>query len=208
MKLIVFGATGSVGIQIVKQALEQGHSVTAFTRSPEKLAGVSQQNLYIFKGDILNLQDVDNAIENHDCVLCSIGDGKIGKVRAIGTQNIIEAMKKANIKKLICQTTLGLRDSYGNLNFIWKHIMFGFLLKKSFQDHQLQEQYLFSCNLNYIIIRPSAFTEGAITNNYKFGFDGNYKNLSLKISRADVADFMIQQVISNQYFKKAVSISN
>lgn len=208
MKLIVFGATGSVGIPLIKQALEQGHSVTAFARHPEKLAGISQPNLYIFKGDILNAEDVNNAMSNHDCVLCTIGDGKIGKVRAAGTQNIIEAMKKAGIKRLICQTTLGLGDSYGNLNFIWKHIMFGFLLKRAFQDHQIQEQHLFESNLNYTIVRPGALTDGALTKNYKFGFDKNYKKLNLKISRADVADFMIQQLISNQYLRKAVGISN
>src|SRR5688572_2821107 len=119
MKLIVFGATGSVGIEIIKQALGQGHSVTAFTRSPEKLAKISQQHLNIFHGDIFNYEDVEKAIKNHEAVLCAIGDGRLGKVRGVGTKNIIEAMKKTGIERLVCQTTLGLGDSYGNLNFIW-----------------------------------------------------------------------------------------
>jgi len=208
MKLIVFGATGSVGIHLVRQALEQGYSVTAFTRSPEKLASIQHENLYIFKGDVLNSKDVENAIRHVDCVLCALGDGKTGKVRAAGTRIIIEAMQKAGIKRLICQTTLGLGDSYGNLNFIWKYIMFGVILKKAFIDHQLQEEYLFHSNLDYIIVRPGAFTDGAVTNNYKIGFTGQYKKLKLAISRADVADFMIQQIISNHNIKKAVSISN
>ena len=208
MKLIVFGATGSVGIQLVKQALQQGQNVTAFTRSPEKLKSLPLSNLSIFKGDILNSKDVENAVQNHDAVLCAIGDGNKGRVRAAGTKNIITAMQRQRIKRLICQTTLGLGDSRGNLNFAWKYVFFGMLLKKAFQDHQLQEQYLVDSNLDFTIVRPSAFTDGEITRNYKIGFDGKYKKLTLKISRADVADFMLQQLGSNDYLKSTVSISN
>lgn len=208
MKLIVFGATGSVGIQLVKQALKQGHDVTAFTRSPEKLKSHPSTNLSIFKGDILNSKDVENAVRNHDAVLCAIGDGNKGQVRAAGTKNIITAMQRQRIKRLICQTTLGLGDSRGNLNFAWKYIFFGLLLKKAFQDHQLQEQYLVDSNLDFTIVRPSAFTDGEITRNYKIGFDAKYKKLALKISRADVADFMLQQLGSSDYLKSPVSISN
>jgi putative NADH-flavin reductase len=208
MKLIVFGATGTVGILLLKQALQQGYEVTAFTRSPEKLKSLSQVNLKIFKGDILNPKDVDDAIHNHDFVLCALGDGNKGKVRAAGTKNIITSMQKNSIRRLICQTTMGLGESEGNLNFFWKYVMFGLLLKKAFQDHQLQEQYLLGSNLDFTIVRPSAFTDGDVTRNYKVGFDGNYKNLNLKISRADVADFMLQQITNSEYLKSAVSISN
>jgi putative NADH-flavin reductase len=86
--------------------------------------------------------------------------------------------------------------------------MFGMLLKKAFQDHQLQEQYIGNSDLDYTIVRPSALTDGTITNGYKIGFDGEHKRLNLKISRADVADFMLRQLQTNGYIKKAVSISN
>ena len=208
MKLIVFGATGTVGIQLSKQALQQGYDVTAFTRSPEKLNSLPQTNLKIFKGDILNPKDAEDALQNHDAVLCALGDGNKGKIRAAGTKNIITAMQRQGIRRLICQTTMGLGESQGNLNFFWKHIMFGLLLKKAFNDHHLQEQYMLDSNLDYTIVRPSAFTNGTVTRNYKIGFDGTYKKLTLKISRADVADFMLQQLVNNEYIKSAVSISN
>lgn len=208
MKLIIFGATGTVGVQLLKQALQQGYEVTAFARNPEKLSSLPQANLKIFKGDILNPKDSEDAVHNHDAVLCALGDGNKGKIRATGTKNIITAMQRKGIRRLVCQTTMGLGESQGNLNFFWKHIMFGLLLKKAFQDHQLQEQYLLASNLDYTIVRPSAFTDGEVTRNYKIGFDGNYKKLSLKISRADVADFMLQQLANKEYLKSAVSISN
>lgn len=208
MKVIVFGATGTVGIEIVKQALEKGYAVTAFVRNPEKREQLKHKNLSIYNGDVTNLNDVEKAIQNHDAVICALGDGKTGKIRAIGTQHIINAMNKLAIKRFICQSTLGMGESYGNLNFIWKHIMFGMLLKKAFQDHQLQEQYILDSELDYTLVRPSALTDGAVTNAYKAGFDGKYKKLGLKITRTDVADFMLRQLENDEYIKKAVSISN
>jgi putative NADH-flavin reductase len=208
MKLIIFGATGTVGMEIVKHALANNYAVTAFVRNPEKMANIKHANLFIFKGDVRNPTEVEHAIKNHDAVLCALGDGRVGTIRAVGTRNIINAMNKTGIKRLICQTTLGMGESYANLNFIWKHIMFGMLLKKAFQDHQVQEQYLLNSNLNYTIVRPSAFTNGPLTNGFKVGFSGEYKKLKLKISRADVADFMLSQLHTDGYVKKAVSISN
>ena len=94
MKIIIFGATGTVGMEIVKHALEKNHKVTAFVRNPEKLANIKHANLSIFKGDVLNLTEVENAIQNHDAVLCALGDGRAGTIRAVGTRNIINAMNK------------------------------------------------------------------------------------------------------------------
>lgn len=207
MKLLIFGATGSVGIQLVKQALEQGHLVTAFTRSPGKLSSLAHSHLNIFKGDILDGQSVDEAVMGHDCVLCVIGDGNKGNVRAVGTRNIINSMKKAGVKRLICETTLGLGDSRGNLNLLWK-VIFGVSLRKAFKDHEQQEKQVFDSELEFTIIRPSAFTDGERTGNYKVGFDAKTKGLSLKIARADVADFMLKQVSDKRYIGKPVSISN
>src|SRR5688572_10955152 len=118
MKVIVFGATGTIGKEIVKQALEKNYAVTAFVRNPEKMANFNYANLTIFKGDVLNLSEVENAVQNHDVVICALGDGNAGKIRALGTRNIIDAMSKAGIKRLICQSTLGMGESYGNLNFM------------------------------------------------------------------------------------------
>lgn len=207
MKLLIFGATGSVGTHLVQQALEQGYSVTAFTRSPEKLSGITHKQLQIIKGDILNATDVQKAVPGHDSVLCAIGDGNKGTVRAAGTKNIIAAMHKAGVKRLVCETTLGLGDSKGNLNLLWK-IIFGTILRKAFKDHEQQEKYLFSSNLDFTAVRPSAFTNGERTDRYKVGFDGKAKGLTLKIARADVADFMLKQVLSTTYNKRAVSISD
>lgn len=208
MKIIVFGATGTVGAEIVRQALEKGFEVTAFVRSLGKITSASHANLSVHHGDVFNPQEVERAVSGHDAVFCALGDGRAGKIRASGTLNIINAMHKTGVKRILCLSTIGVGESYGNLNFFWKHIMFGMLLKKAFNDHKLQERYVRDSDLDYTIIRPSALTNGPTSNKYKVGFDGKYRRLTLKISRADVADFMLRQLNGSKYPKKAVSISN
>lgn len=207
MKLIIFGATGSVGTHLVQQALQQGYTVTAFTRNAQKLSAIRHERLTIFEGDLMNAVTVNEAVKGHDAVLCVIGDGNKGTVRSQGTKNIIVAMKNNGVKRLVCETTLGLGDSKGNLNLMWK-IIFGVFLRKAFKDHQMQEKYVTGSTLDYTIVRPSAFTDGKVTGAYKVGFDSKAKGLSLKIARADVADFILKQVTADRYLNRAVSISN
>lgn len=207
MKLIVFGATGTVGRALVAQSIDAGHHVTAFTRSG-RIEGPQNANLTVIKGDVLDAAAVSAAIEGHDKVLCVLGAGRNGKVRAAGTANIIEAMKAKNVTRLICQSTLGAGDSAGNLNFFWKHIMFGLLLRPAFADHQLQEEYVRTSDLDWTIVRPAAFTDGPLTGTYRHGFSGtSSKGLTLKISRADVADFMLKQLADHTYLRQCPGLS-
>src|SRR5512138_220793 len=140
MKAIIFGATGTVGTELVRQTLDKGYDVTAFVRNPGKIDQLHHQRLFIYKGDVTKPDDVISAMQRQDVVFCVLGDGRAGKIRAIGTRNIINAMNQAGIKRFICQSTLGIGESYSNLNFFWRYIMFGMLLKKAFKDHKQQEQ--------------------------------------------------------------------
>lgn len=208
MKVTIFGATGSLGQHILRQALQQNFEVKVLTRSAARLKDFQHPKLRIVEGDLLNRDDVRKAMEGSEYVMCAIGDGAKGKIRAVGTKNILEGMASLGLRRLVCQTTLGIGESRNNLNFFWKHVMFGMLLKKAYVDHQLQEEYVKKSQVDWTIVRPSAFANGPITRSFKAGFGPHEKNLSLKISRADIADFMIQQMKSDQYIRQAVSISN
>ena len=201
MRLIIFGSTGSVGRLLVEQALQDNHLVTAFLRDPGKLA-ITNTNLKIIRGDVLDYQSVEKAMENQEAVLCTLGAGSKGTVRAEGTRNIVLAMESNGVKRLICQSTLGAGNSKGNLNFFWKHIMFGMLLKQAYMDHELQENHVIQSKLDWTIVRPAAFTDGSRTGKYRHGFGPYEKGLMLKISRADVADFILNQVAQNTYLRK------
>jgi putative NADH-flavin reductase len=206
MKLIIFGSTGSIGRQLVVQALEQEHTVTAFARNPAKLE-IKHANLTVVQGDALDSASVEKAVEGHDTVLCSLGAGAKGIVRSEGTQNIVRAMEKAGIRRFICQSTLGVGDSRANLNFFWKRIMFGLLLRRTYADHISQEKHVKASHLDWTIVRPGAFTDGSLTGVYQHGFPGTDRTVKAKISRADVADFMLKQVADRTYLHKTPGLS-
>ncbi len=208
MNLLIFGATGGTGRQVVQQGLDQGYIVTAFVRDKTKI-DIKDKNLKIIEGDLMDFKSVEKAVQNQDAVVCVLGSGKNvkSKIRSQGTRQIINAMEKAGIKRFICQSTLGAGDSWENLNFFWKYIMFGFLLKEVFADHQKQEQDVKNSNLDWTIIRPGAFVEGNKTGNYRHGFANNDKTSKLKITRADVADFILKQLTDNSYIHKTPSLS-
>src|SRR4028118_121382 len=141
MKILVFGATGSVGRNVVEQGLEREHEVTAFVRDPSGLE-VEHEKLTVFRGDVLDGASVERAVRGQGAVLCSIGTGRKGRVRSEGTRNIVRAMEGAGVRRLVCQTTLGVGESSGNLNLFWKHAMFGLLLRGAFTDHEQQEAHV------------------------------------------------------------------
>ena len=206
MKIVVFGATGTVGRRIVDRALLQGHDVTAFARSASSVV-LKNPRLSVVEGDVLEAQDVLSAVAGQDAVIVALGAGRNGTVRAVGTNNVVEAMQREGVRRLIVQSTLGAGDSRPVLNFYWKWIMFGLLLRRAYLDHQRQEEIVAASGLDWTLVRPSAFTDGPATNGYQHGFAPTVKNLALKISRADVAGFMLRQLTDRTYLGRAANLS-
>lgn len=208
MKLVIFGATGTVGQHVVDQALQQDHQVTAFARNPAKL-DKQHPNLFRFPGDVMDSSAVEQALRGQDAAVCVLGAGKklTGTIRSEGTEQIIQAMKQTGVRRLICQSTLGTGDSWGNLDFYWKYIMFGFILRQVFADHEQQEALVRNSNLDWTIVRPGAFIDGPRTGRYRHSFPGTDRSITLKISRADVADFILQQLADPSSMHQTPSLS-
>ena len=116
MKRLIFGATGSIGRHLVNQATEHGHAVTALTRDPSRAAS-KHANLKVIKGGAMDFASVNSAVVGQDAVLCVLGAGEKGAIRSAGTRNIVRAMEKAAVRRLVCQSTLGVGDGRANLNF-------------------------------------------------------------------------------------------
>ncbi len=206
MNIIVFGATGTVGRRLVERALAQGHRVTAFARRAAVLDS-DHPALTRRAGDVLDREAVADAVAGHDAVLIALGAGRKGGVRAAGTENVVAAMRRHGIRRLVCETTLGAGDSRALLTFFWKRIMFGFLLRAAYADHEAQEEIVRGSGLDWTVVRPAAFTDGPATGAYRHGFAPTEKNLKLKISRADVADFMLRQLTDDSYLRKSPGLS-
>ena len=206
MNAIVFGATGSVGRCLVDRALSQGHRVTAFARRPSALDS-DHPDLELRAGDVLDREAVADAVAGHDAVLVALGAGRKGGVRAAGTGNVVAAMRSGGLRRLVCLSTLGAGDSRALLTFFWKRIMFGFLLREAYADHEAQEAVVRGSGLDWTLVRPGAFTDGPGTGAYRHGFPPAEKNLQLKISRADVADFMLRQLTDASYLRRSPGLS-
>lgn len=206
MKLTIFGATGTLGRVLTAMALADGHEVTAVSRRGygEGLNGPLRD----FRGDVLDPCVAREAVANADAVLCTLGAGRKGGLRAHGTANILAGMKAQNVRRFVCQTTLGAGDSDGNLNFFWKHIMFGLLLRPAMADHEAQEALIRKSDRDWTIVRPAAFTDGPETGEAIHGFSGaSPVGLSLKVSRADIARFMLNQLTDTRYLRQTPGLS-
>lgn len=209
MKVIVFGATGSLGRLVVERLLADGHIVTAFARRPKTL-DLDHSGLKPWAGDAHDGDAVSRAVRGQDAVVITLGAGASRKstIRSEGTLNVIRAMQAHGVDRLVCQSTLGAHESWSNLNFFWKRIMFGFLLKPVFRDHELQESLVQASGLDWTIVRPAAFADGPAGGKYKVGFGPDERALTLKITRADIAEFVKRQVVERSYLHRAVAISN
>jgi uncharacterized protein YbjT (DUF2867 family) len=191
MTLLIFGPTGGTGRQLVEQALEQGHPVTAFARNPAKLAP-ERTGLEVVKGD-----------------LCAVGAPASDRrtLRTDATRNIIRAMETHGVKRLVCLSSLGFGDTREMLPFVMRYIVVPLFLRHAFADHALQEELVKQSGLDWIIARPGALTDGPRTGVYRHGFPVTEKGSRLKISRADVADFMLRQLTSDEYLRQTPGLS-
>jgi len=162
----------------------------------------------VFVGDVLNSAQVNSAVQNQDVVMVNLGMPASDKstLRADGTFNIIQAMKAQSVRRLIVQTSLGFGDSKEVLPWQMKYIIVPFILKNAFKDHELQEEHITSSGLDWTIVRPGNLTNGRRKGVYKLAFDVKEK-IKLKVSRADVADFMLKQIEDIHYIGHKVGIS-
>ncbi|MEM7029757.1 MAG: SDR family oxidoreductase [Chloroflexota bacterium] len=205
--ILIFGATGSIGRQLVDQALEQGHMVTAFVRDPQKLA-VNHQNLNIVKGNVLQANSVSQAMGGQDVVLTALGSSpwKNTNVRAEGIKHIVNAMEKCGLQRLISLSTLGTGNSWHIIPLKYK-ILFSTILRKAFVSHEHQETTIKQSKLDWTIVRPGAFEDSDQTGEYRHGFPLTDKTIKATISRADVADFMLKQLNDDTYLRQSPGLS-
>ena len=208
MRLVVFGSTGGTGRELLKRALEQGHGVVAYARDPTKLNDLKHPHLEVIRGDVLDSVGVESAVVGKQAVLCTIGAGaKRTTLREEGTRNIVEAMVRAGVKRLICQSSLGVGDSRANLSFFTKHIIVSVFLRHAFADHERQEAVVKQSSLDWTIVRPPHLTNGPRTGTYRHGFTTTDTRIKGKISRADVADFMLKQLTDDMYLHQTPGVS-
>lgn len=210
MKLLIIGGTGKTGQELIKQALEQGHQVTAFLRNPINLK-LSHANLHPVKGNVLDYDSVEKAVTGHDAVLSALGHKRFiiySNTLSEGTKNIIKAMEQQQVKRFICITTLGINDSRFRLGLYYTLFVIPVIVFFYFRDKAKQERLIRNSNLDWTIVRPAQLTNGKKRGKYKHGNNAGNYILTKMISRADVAAFMLSQLNDKTYLHKAAGLCN
>jgi putative NADH-flavin reductase len=205
MRLLIFGPTGGTGRELVRQALDGGHSVTAFTRHSASLD--ERDNLQVVAGDVLDTAAVERAVPGHDAVLCAIGKPATspGTVRSEGTRNIVRAMESAGPARLIVQSTIGIGDTHALLPPLYRYVLVPTLLRRTFAEHTRQEAVVRGSKLDWTIVRAAALTDGERTGRYHHGTNG--RQIEFEISRADVAEFTLALLTGDDHLRQTPMIS-
>ncbi len=208
MKFVVLGATGGTGLEIVRQAIEHGHSVTAFVRSPERLKPFGNR-ITIKQGDLLNPAELAKAISGHDAILSGFGPRvPIAKADANLLRNfataLTAAMHQVNVRRAVIVSTAFLfKDSILPPAYLFGRLFFpGVVI-----DAAAMERIVMESGLDWTIVRPPQLTDKSFTGKYRFR-TGHLPRFGFNISRADVAHSFLKTVEDPASIRKIVGVSN
>lgn len=213
MKIVIFGASGYSGKEVLKQALSQNHVVTVLTRSKQSI-DISHKNLTIIEGNVLDNQMVNSVLENQDAVIQCLGiggkgDGKPTTFISDATRIIVEEMEKSNVNRLVCMSNVGAGNSMAFQPWIFNKVILPYFmkwLKVIIDDKNIMEPIIMNSKLNWTIVRCPNIVEKPAKNKVTATLDG--KNLKMSITNEDTATFLLKQLTDNTFTHQAPSISN
>lgn len=206
MKVVIFGASSATGKQLAMLTLRKGHEVTAFVRDASKFESIHDK-MRVVTGDALNPSDVENAVKGHDAVLSTLGPkGKPAVMAAESTKNIVAAMENHGVKRLVVVSVAGVAVSKDRRGFNLVGALIKLLLKDVFTDRENQLAVLEASNVDWVAVRVPRLSDDPPTGSVT-GFFGN-PSPTMKISRADLADFMLKQLTENQWLRQAPIVRN
>jgi putative NADH-flavin reductase len=202
MNIFLFGASGPLGQKVLKLLLDQGHNIKALVRKPEKFKTAPSPLLNVVKGDVFLPDTFEQEMAGIDLVISCLGIGKSTKATTVyseGGENITAAMRKYEVKKLMVVTSAMVNHSDPGTQTLFLRAIIRPLFHRIYTDmtrleHQLQDVK----DLDWICIRPTGFLMKGFTGRYRVSL-GNMPEGGGKVSREDVADFMVKQLNSDEY---------
>jgi putative NADH-flavin reductase len=201
MNFFILGATGGIGSALIEQALKRGHSVTAFVRSPEKIAQ-PQPNLRVQQGDPRQTSQLVASMAGHDAVVSALGVRSLTKRTLLEdcARSTVEAMRKSGLRRLLVVSAALLFPDAGPLAPPLR-----FILHYNMIDSKAMEQIVAASELDWTIVRPPRLTDGKHTGRFRAEMDRLPKN-GFSISRADVAHFLLQASEERSYVRGIVGV--
>jgi uncharacterized protein YbjT (DUF2867 family) len=209
MKVLILGASRGTGAEATRTALEHGHEVTAFARSPQKLL-LEHPKLTKMRGDFHQRESVDTAVRGHDAVIVTASSTNLRGFKenptyfSQGTGYAIEAMKAHGVRRLVVLSAFGTGESRRLANFFLDKVVISFLLKVPYQDHERQEKLVRESGLDWVIARPGRLTRGPARKRYVK--KTAVEPVPSSISRADVADFLVTAIEVDTWLGEAVQL--
>ncbi|MEM7337450.1 MAG: NAD(P)H-binding protein [Actinomycetota bacterium] len=203
MRVVVFGATGKTGRHVCQAALDRGHEVTAFGRSVEHLD--QRPGLAIHRGDVFDTGAVGNAVDGHDgAIVCLGSTGLRDKTTlSVGTQVVVDAMIANDVPRLVVMSAAGVGESWAQIPFSSK-LLFRTMLRNVFADHVRQETLVTQSPLGWTIVRPAVLNDSSGSGTYVATNTGPIT----KISRADVAACLADQLETSEHGRRCISVTN
>lgn len=210
--LLIMGATSGIGLAATRNALQQGHSVVAFARSADRIP-VHHANLKISVGDARVQDDVRRALVSVDAVVQTLGvpanlrlvTGPID-LFSTATAVLLPLMHDAGVRRLVSVTGFGAGNSRARIGRL-QRIGFDLVFGRAYADKDIQEALIKASGLDWIIARPGILTNGRATGRYRVLTRPKEWRNGI-IARADVADFLIKQVIGAAYLHQTPVLVN
>jgi putative NADH-flavin reductase len=208
LKLVVLGATGGTGLELVRHAIEHGHCVTALVRSPDRLS-LFRDRITVRQGDLLNSLELEQVMKGQDAVVSGFGPRlPVSKSDANLLQKfaraVTTAMTHAGVRRVVVESVAFLfKDSIIPPAYLLGRLLFPGIVA----DASAMERVFGESELGWTMVRPPELTDKPYTGRYRVR-EGHLPGFGFRISRADVADFMIKAVENRALIRKVVGISN
>jgi putative NADH-flavin reductase len=209
--ILILGGTGGTGRLVVSQALQQGHAVTVLVRDPARLSIASNRARVIVGSVTDDAAELAQATRDQDVVISALGVGnslKSGGLIEHSIPAIVRAMERQGVRRLIFTSAFGVRQTYRDVPLV-PRVFIRTLLRDLYADKGRGEDELrrVGNGLDWTLVYPVTLTNGPRTGRYRAG-----ERLALhglpRISRADVADFLLTQVDDMSYLRKGVLVSS
>ncbi len=207
MKVLVIGAAGKTGKAVVEHALAAGHDVTAFVHTIEGYSPDARAR--VVAGDARDRSAVDSALLGQDAVIDTIGNKnplKAGTLEASTAATITAAMQSSGVRRLVVISMTGEGLSEANTNW-WQHLALSTFLRGEMKDKAAMEATVDASGLEWIIVRPPFLNDDPGTGDIRV-LSAETKETAHKLTRADLAAFMVAQLSSDEHLQTAVAIAN
>lgn len=206
LKLAVFGATGPTGLEVVRQALDAGHHVTAIVRTPAKMM-LAHERLTLHQGDALDASSFTPALAGHDVVISCLGapaGRKPVTLYSRAAESLITACEAQGISRIFCVTAAALKPGDPNLPWFFKYILKPLLFQRLYDDMTRMEARLEASALDYTFVRPPRLLDGPARRVYR-AEEAYSLPRGESINRADVAHYIVDHLDDDTLRRKGVA---